>query len=96
MLHKSPQSLLGLHLPDCEQCGAIGNLLPNASHKHLILIVDYHPSICATAPTNENSINDSPVETEILPPSEPVLLLIKQIHDAAELAPSASTSHQPK
>jgi len=39
------------------------------------------------APTNENSIDDSPVETP------PVLLLIEQTHDAAELAPFASTSH---
>ena len=40
-----------------------------------------------TAPTNENSIDDSPVETP------PVPLLIEQTNDAAELAPFASTSH---
>jgi hypothetical protein len=91
VLHKSPQSLLGLHLPDCKQYAAIGNLSPNASRKPLVFIVSYHPSICATAPTNENSINDNPVETEIPPPSKAVPLLIEQIHDAVELVPSAST-----
>ena len=40
-------------------------------------------TICAAAPANENSIDDSPVETP------PVLLLIEQIHDAAELVPFA-------
>ena len=38
-------------------------------------------TICAAAPTNENSIDDSPVETP------PVLLLIEPTHHAAELVP---------
>lgn len=45
-------------------------------------------SVLLLAPANENSIDDCPVETP------PVPLLIEQVHDAAELAPFASTSCQ--
>jgi hypothetical protein len=78
----------------------IQNVSPNSEHEskfgyvcHCALsvyLVSFaqafgHKMPLLVAPTNENSIDDSPVETL------PVLLLIKQTHDA-ELAPFASTS----
>ena len=69
VLHKSPQSLYGLHLPDF-----VNNMQQLATYyqiHHISPSFLLSVTICAAAPTNENGINDSPVETP------PVLLLIE-------------------